>query len=113
MLMGNSTANKNTGYKRGKETGSDKATTTPSKKLWENGGKNNYEHIDVEVPGTRKGQIHYQDKTGKHIYKNGKFYAKNPKTGEYTDLAPRRINKKLSNPEVQRAIEKGNRYLGE
>ena len=113
MLMGNSKANSSAGYEHGKETGSDKATTTASKKLWDNGNKNNYEHIDVEVPGTRKGQIHYQDKTGKYIYKNGKFYAKNPKTGEYTDLAPRRINKKLSNPKIQRAIEKGNRYLGE
>ena len=41
MLMGNSKANSSAGYEHGKETGSDKATTTASKKLWDNGNKNN------------------------------------------------------------------------
>ena len=111
-LMKKAGNNKSAGYEYGKETGTNNATKTNSTTLWKGKGKDSGQ-IDVEVPGTRQGQIHYQDKTGKYVYKDGKFYAKNPKTKEYTDLAPKRINKKLSNPEIQRAIEKGNRYLGE
>ena len=49
-------------------------TKTGSKTLWREKGKGNGQ-IDVEVPGNRAGQIHYQEGHGKskvkYIYKDG------------------------------------------
>ena len=73
--------------------------------------------IDVENPnpGQRPGQIHFQDnKKNKYLYNNkdGRFYSRDPKTKKWNVPAPNRINEKLSNPNVQRAIQTGNKYLG-
>lgn len=73
--------------------------------------------IDVENPnpGKRKGQIHFQDKQhNKYLYNGNdkKFYSRNPKTGNWDVPAPKRVNEQLSNPDVQRAIQRGEKYLG-
>jgi len=62
--------------------------------------------IDVENPnpGQRPGQIHFQEGDAKFIY--------DMETGTFTG-APNRVNQLLERPDVQKAIDKGFRYLGE
>ena len=75
-----------------------------SKTIWKGDGK---ERIDVENPnpGQRPGQIHYQDNAGnKYLY--------DPTTNSFPD-APNSVNKLLSDPGFNAAIQKGlNKYLG-
>ncbi|WP_276836590.1 hemagglutinin repeat-containing protein [Megasphaera stantonii] len=69
----------------------------------------NGEHIDLENPHGRDGQIHYQDKKGnKWIYDINKnnFYDLDG------NVAPPRVQKKLNDPEIKKAIEKAKYYLG-
>ncbi len=85
-------------------------TQTSSKTVWQNGKT---ERIDVENPnpGQRPGQIHYQDENNvKWLYdiENKKFV--NPKTHE---LAPSKIQRLLEKDDIQKAITKGLKYLGE
>ena len=109
--------NAESGYNHGEISSSSnaKATRTSSTTLWRDKGKRGGQ-IDVEVQGTRPGQIHYQeghDKNKvKYIYKDGKFYEKNSQTGQYDITAPRRVNDLLSRPDVQQAIRRGQEYLG-
>jgi len=74
-----------------------------SKTLWNDGGA----RIDVEnpAPGERPGQIHYQDATGKYIY--------DTETGQFTGLSQTKNAQLLSRAEVQDAIQKGLKYLGQ
>lgn len=48
-----------------------------------------------------------------YIYKDGKLFGKNPKTGNYDVPALREINKLLEDPQFQKALEKGFKYLYE
>ncbi len=118
VMMAN--ASKNLSEKKGHlDTGNSKASTNRgtivnSKTLWKDSKGN---RIDVENPnpGQRPGQIHFQDnKKNKYLYNNkdGRFYSRDPKTKKWNVPAPNRINEKLSNPNVQRAIQTGNKYLG-
>ena len=118
VMMAN--AGKNLSEKKGHlDTGNSKASTNRgtivySKTLWKDSKGN---RIDVENPnpGQRPGQIHFQDnKKNKYLYNNkdGRFYSRDPKTKKWNVPAPNRINEKLSNPNVQRAIQTGNKYLG-
>ena len=43
---------------------------------------------------------------------DGKFYSKNPKTGKWDIPAPSKVNKELSKTEIQKAIDKGKKYIG-
>ena len=89
---------------------SSKGPIIPSKTLWQNGKY----RIDIENPKNRQGQIHIQDnKHNKYLYRDGRFYSKNAQTGKYDDLAPREVNKLLEKQDVQKAIQKENKYLGE
>ena len=111
-------SNAASGYNHGETSSSNKskATKTNSTTLWQEKGKGGG-RIDVEVPVTRKGQIQYQEGHGKnkktYIFKDGKFYGKNSQTGQYDVTAPRRVNDLLSRPDVESAIERGQRYLGQ
>ena len=118
VMMAN--ASKNLSEKKGHlDTGNSKASTNRgtivySKTLWKDSKGN---RIDVENPnpGQRPEQIHFQDnKKNKYLYNNkdGRFYSRDPKTKKWNVPAPNRINEKLSNPNVQRAIQTGNKYLG-
>lgn len=79
--------------------------------LW-NDGKGRRLDLENPNPGQRPGQLHVQDQ--KHnIYKDGKLFGKNSKTGNYDVPAPREINKLLEDPKFQKAIKKGKEYLGE
>jgi hypothetical protein len=62
--------------------------------------------IDVENPnpGQRPGQIHFQQGKEKYLY--------NPETKQF-EGAPRSVNDMLKNPDVQRAIDKAMKILGE
>ncbi|ALS01478.1 hypothetical protein ATZ33_08890 [Enterococcus silesiacus] len=85
-------------------------TQVTSKTMWQNGGT---ERLDVEnpAPGERAGQIHYHEPNNtKWLYdpKSKKFI--HPKSGE---LAPPKIQKKLNDKSIQKAIEKGLNILGE
>lgn len=74
-------------------------TRTSSKTLWTSKEKDG-SHIDVENPGTREGQIHFQDSH------DNKYYY-NPKTGNF-DKAPNSINKRAKKDVlIQRAIQTG------
>lgn len=76
-------------------------TQTKSTTLWKSKGKG-AGRIDVENPSSRRtGQIHYQEGNDKY-----------PATNEYTKPAPNRVNRLLEKEDVERAIEKGERYLG-
>ncbi len=78
-------------------------TQLNSKTLWKGEGK---ERIDVENPNPtqRPGQIHYQDNDGnKYIYDVNERKFKN---------APKKVNEKLKDEKVQKAIEKGIKILG-
>ena len=101
------------GYNHGYslQSGNPDKTTIPSKTIWTSKGKDGG-HIDVELPGTRPGQIHYQNgrNTEKYLYKDGRFQKMNPKTGQY-DVAPRYVNDLLSRPDVQKAIRKWEEYI--
>ena len=114
------TAGKNLSEKKGHlDTGNSTAsnnrgTKVNSKTLWKDSKGN---RIDVENPnpGQRPGQIHFQDnKNNKYLYNNkdGRFYYRDPKTNKWDVPAPNRVNEQLSNPNVQRAIQTGNKYLG-
>ncbi len=114
------TAGKNLSEKKGHlDTGNSTAsnnrgTKVNSKTLWKDSKGN---RIDVENPnpGQRPGQIHFQDnKNNKYLYNNkdGRFYSRDPKTNKWDVPAPNRVNEQLSNPNVQRAIQTGNKYLG-
>jgi len=85
-------------------------TQVTCKPVWQNGKT---ERIDVENPdpGERLGQIHYHDaKNNKWYYDlvNNEFY--NQSTG---GLAPNKIQKLLNDNEVQKAIDKALKILGE
>ena len=113
-----STANNaESGYNHGEisSSGNSKATRTSSTTLWRDKGKGGG-RIDVKVPGNRTGQIHYQEGHDRnkvtYIYKDGKFYGRNAQTGKCDTVAPRHVNDLLSRPDVQRAIRRGQEYLG-
>lgn len=46
------------------------------------------------------------------MYKNGKFFSKNPKSGQWDIPAPNRINEQLNKKEIDNAIQKGEKILG-
>jgi filamentous hemagglutinin len=73
-----------------------------SKTVWQKDGA----RIDVENPnpGQRPGQIHFQEGNQKYLY--------DPAKREFTG-APNSVNKLLERPDVQNAIEKAMRFLGE
>lgn len=76
-----------------------------SKTLWKENGKD-HGRLDVENPNPtkRKGQIHYQEGKNKYIYDSKKKQFIN---------APNRINKLLqTNKDFQKAIQRGEKYLG-
>ncbi len=82
-------------------------TKFSSKTLWSGKGKDKKQRIDAENPnpGQRDGQIHYQDGKGnKFLY--------DPQTKSFKG-APRAVNKLLNNPEIDAAIRKAMRMLGE
>lgn len=94
----------------------EKGTQIKSLTLWRS--KESKARIDVEnpAPGKREGQIHYQDADNtKFIYNPSekKFFAKDPKTGKFEVEAPKKVNSLLKEKEIQGAIEKGLKYLGE
>ncbi|NRR10609.1 transposase, partial [Bacillus velezensis] len=85
-------------------------TQIASKTTWQNGKT---ERIDIENPnpGQREGQIHYHEPSNKKWYfdvETKKFY--DQKTGED---APSKIQKVLKDKSVQKAINKGLKFLGE
>ncbi|WOC56481.1 ribonuclease YeeF family protein [Bacillus halotolerans] len=85
-------------------------TQIASKTTWQNGKT---ERIDIENPnpGQREGQIHYHEPNNKKWYfdvETRKFY--DQKTGED---APSKIQKVLKDKSVQKAINKGLKFLGE
>ncbi|MCX2810997.1 T7SS effector LXG polymorphic toxin [Bacillus sp. ChL18] len=85
-------------------------TKIASKTTWQNGKT---ERIDIENPnpGQREGQIHYHEPSNKKWYfdvETKKFY--DQKTGED---APSKIQKVLKDKSVQKAINKGLKFLGE
>ncbi|KNX32730.1 MULTISPECIES: ribonuclease YeeF family protein [Bacillus amyloliquefaciens group] len=85
-------------------------TQIASKTTWQNGKT---ERIDIENPnpGQREGQIHYHEPNNKKWYfdvETKKFY--DQKTGED---APSKIQKVLKDKSVQKAINKGLKFLGE
>jgi hypothetical protein len=87
-----------------------KGTKVDSNTLWQKGKT---ERVDVEnpSPGKRPGDIHYHEPDNnkwRFDIKNRKFI--NPKT---LDPAPPKIQKLLKNGEIQNAIKKGLKILGE
>lgn len=78
-----------------------------SQTVWKSRGKAK-QRIDVENPnpGQRAGQIHFQDK------QTGAKYLYDPETKKFKG-APNSVNKLIRNPEVEAAIKKALRYLGE
>ena len=92
--------------------GSSSAPAVRSKTLWKD-GKGRRLDLENPNPGQRPGQLHVHDQKNKYIYKDGKLFGKNPKTGNYDVPAPREINKLLEDPQFQKAIQKGKEYLGE
>ncbi|WP_342479904.1 hypothetical protein NST07_18010 [Paenibacillus sp. FSL L8-0340] len=93
-----------------KKTFGENGTQFESKTTWQNGKT---ERIDVENPnpGQRDGQIHYHEANNTKWYldvENKEFY--NQKTGE---KAPSKIQKLLKDKDVQKAIDKGLKFLGE
>jgi hypothetical protein len=78
----------------------------PSKTLWQEGKA----RIDVENPnpGQRSGQIHYQEGG-----KGATQYIYDPVTKAFRGLSETKNSELLSRPEVQKAIEKALRFLGE
>ncbi|MBE6330635.1 MAG: hypothetical protein E7072_11100, partial [Bacteroidales bacterium] len=92
--------------------GSSSAPAVRSKTLWKD-GKGRRLDLENPNPGQRPGQLHVHDQKNKYIYKDGKLFGKNPKTGNYDVPVPREINKLLEDPQFQKAIQKGKEYLGE
>lgn len=91
-------------------------TQLPSKTLWQE--KNSTARIDVEnpAPGQRPGTLHYQDEDNvKYQYNvnDNKFYGYNKTTQAFDKEAPKSVNKLLENKDIQKAIDKGLKYLGE
>ncbi|MCY8516990.1 ribonuclease YeeF family protein [Bacillus atrophaeus] len=85
-------------------------TQIASKTTWQNGKT---ERIDIENPnpGQREGQIHYHEPNNKKWYfdvETKRFF--DQKTGED---APSKIQKVLKDKNVQKAINKGLKFLGE
>lgn len=85
-------------------------TQFESKTTWQNGKT---ERIDVENPnpGQRDGQIHYHEPDNTKWYLdvgNKVFYSQ--RTGEN---APSKIQRLLKDKDVQNAIDKGLKFLGE
>jgi RHS repeat-associated protein len=83
-----------------------RGTQTTGTTVWKATGSK--ERIDVENPnpGQRPGQIHYQDK-------DNKKYLYNPVRKEFIG-ASKSLNKELlRRPEIQKAIQKGLKLLGE
>jgi RHS repeat-associated protein len=80
-------------------------TQVSSKTVWKGEGRR-APRIDVENPnpGQRPGQIHFQHGTDKYLY--------DPATRTF-EGAPRSVNKMLEKPEIQRAINKAMKILGE
>ncbi|MGX7151138.1 T7SS effector LXG polymorphic toxin [Enterococcus ureasiticus] len=86
-----------------------KGTQTDSKTLWQNGKT---ERVDVENfdPGKQSGDVHYHEPNNtkwRYDIELKKFV--HPKSGE---IAPKRIQKILKDPKVQKAIEKALKILG-
>ncbi len=79
-----------------------RGTQVTSKTVWQKGGS----RIDVENPnpGQRPGQIHFQIRNEKYLYDSAKGNFQN---------APNWVNKLLKSREVQRAISKALKILGE
>ena len=81
----------------------------PSDTKWQNGKT---ERVDVENPnpGKRPGDVHYHDpKNKKYRFStvDGKLY------DEFGDLAPKKIQKVLQNKDIQKAIDRSLKVLGE
>ncbi|MED5612335.1 two-partner secretion domain-containing protein [Janthinobacterium sp. P210005] len=96
-------------YYQGKMLGED-GQKTHSTTIWQGKGK---ERIDVEnaAPGSRPGQIHYQDENNKKYYydPNTKVFF-NVQTAE---LAPKSVQNLLKDERFSKAIDKGlTKYLG-
>jgi hypothetical protein len=79
-----------------------RGTQVTSKTVWQKGGS----RIDVENPnpGQRPGQTHFQIRNEKYLYDSAKGNFQN---------APNWVNKLLKSQEVQRAISKALKILGE
>jgi toxin YxiD len=91
-------------------------TQFEAKTMW--GDKNSPARVDVENfdPGGRPGTLHYQNENGEKFQFNvndSKFYQYNSVTKEYDVLAPKKVNKLLEIKAIQKAIDKGLKYLGE
>ncbi|WP_299464607.1 hypothetical protein [uncultured Microscilla sp.] len=92
-----------------------KGAATPSKtvKQW---GKTSRIDIENPAPGIRPGQLHYQDANNvKYMYKDGKFYSRNPNAkGSVWDVPAPHVDK-LIDKQVgfKDAIKKGLGILGE
>ncbi|MBO0423992.1 hypothetical protein, partial [Enterococcus plantarum] len=85
-------------------------TQVTSKTMWQNGTT---ERVDVEnqAPGKRPGNVHYHEPNNtkwRYDVELKKFI--DPETKE---IAPKRIQKVLKDPKVQKAIEKALKILGE
>lgn len=76
-----------------------------SKTVWQGHGKRG-PRIDVENPnpGQRPGQIHFQQGRDKYLY---------DPAGRIFQGAPRSVNDMLQTSEIQRAINKAMKILGE
>jgi len=83
-----------------------KGTQVTSKTMWKSKAGGKAGRIDVENPnpGQRPGQIHYQQGDEKYLY--------DPATKTFPG-APKSVNDKLKDPEIQAAIAKAMKVLGE
>ena len=102
IMQMNAANNKRGGYEKAKNN-SLKGTPVNSKTIWNSNGKDNA-RIDVENPKGRLGQI--------HIHVGNKKYNYNSKDKSFID-APKKVNELLKREDVQNAIRKGQKYLGE
>ena len=97
-------------YDESSKKGSKGVKLGGSKTLWQNGKT---ERVDVENPdpGVRAGSLHYHESNNnkwEYDNKNKLFY--NVKTKE---IAPKKVQKKLKDKNVIKALEKGLKILGE
>ena len=102
LIKMNATSNKSGGYDRGNNNSS-KGTSVESKTLWSSKGKDNA-RIDVENPKGRTGQIHLHLGNKKYYYDSIEKSFIN---------APQKVNELMERQDVQNAIKKGLKYLGE
>jgi len=104
MQMASKTGKNGDGDKEQKEpVFGEKGTQTTSTTV----GKGKGWRIDVENPnpGQRPGQVHYQSGNTKYLY--------SPTTKSFIGASKSENKRLLSNPEIQKAIEKGLQVLGE